>query len=296
MRIATITMAIGAALLASQDIRGDTAGGGNAMAERSHWYLGASAGPGRGATLDQEGWNLDTFCYPDNACFDQDPIPSVAGYRWNYDIDLDGGAAFELSAGRMFGRARLELTLAQQTNDASQNFTGISFHDGSPSPPRAGSTVDSNSRASIDRLAARSILLNGYYDFPGAWGGFSPYVGIGAGLADVEFANVHYSSDYRDPAGGNYDPPLSFYNSVQNADLGDRVFAWALHAGADYRASGPLVLGLKLTWSGTGDFETVGGYETHAMHAQDPDFANTNSFGGTRNWALRLTVKRLLGE
>lgn len=294
MRFASIAMAI-VILVTAGPASGQTNDPGDARAAGPGWYLGVSFGAGRGATLQQEGWNLDTFCYPDNACFDQDPIPSAAGYRWNYDIDLDGGAAFELSAGRIFGRTRLELSLAQQQNDVGQNFTGISFFDGSPSPPRAGSTVDSNSRASIDNLTVRSILLNGYYDFPVSWGGFSPYVGLGAGLADVEFAGVRYSSDYRDPAGGNYDPPLAFYNSVQDADLDDRVFAWALHAGADYRVSGQVTLGLKLTWAGTADTESVSAYETHAMHARDPDFTNTNRFSGTRNWALRLTVRRRLG-
>ena len=56
------------------------------------------------------------------------------------------------------------------------------------------------------------------------------------------------------------------------------------------------MLGLKFTWSNTGELEREGRYETHAMHAQDPDFTNTNRFSGTRNWALRLTMKRFLGR
>ena len=107
---------------------------------------------------------------------------------------------------------------------------------------------------------------------------------------------MRYSTDYQDPAGGRYDPPLSFYNSVQNVDFDDRVFAWALHAGADYSLSNRVTLGLKLTWSGAANIESAGLYEAHPMHAQAPDFANTTRFDGPRNWALRLTLKRWLGR
>ena len=295
MRFFSVVAAIGV-LVAVGAAPGLADGLGEARAGGSGWYLGVGVGPGGGATLEQEGWNRDAFCYPDNACYDVDPIPSVSGYRWNYDIDLDGGAAFELSVGRRFGRAWLELSFAQQRNGVSQNFTGIQFYDGSPLAPSASATVNSNARASIDALKVRSLTVNGYYDFPVSWGGFSPYLGVGAGLARVEVAGLHYSADYKDSSGGLHYPPLSTYNSVQNADLDGELFTWALHAGADYSLSDEVVLGLKFTLSNTSELEREGRYETHAMHALDPDFTNTNRFSGTRNWALRLTMKRFLGR
>ena len=260
------------------------------------WYLGASLGGNWGSTLDQEGWNQEGTCYPDEACFDQDPMPSVSGYRWRYDIDLDSGAAFEIHAGRIFGRGRLELAISQHRNQATQVFKGIGYYDGSPILPRPGGTVSSGSQASVDNFNSRSILLNAYYDFPGAWARISPYFGAGIGVASLEMAGVSFSSDYRDPAGGTYDPPLSYYNSTQNGDFRETRFAWRLYAGADYRLGANLLLGLKLTYAASGDFEDTGNYDTHPFHAQDPDFTNTNSFGGPRDLTLAVTVKRLLSR
>ncbi|MXZ27232.1 MAG: hypothetical protein F4222_07325 [Gammaproteobacteria bacterium] len=262
------------------------------------WYIGVGLGANRGSTLDQEGWNRESFCYPDAACFDQDPVPLAPGYRWRYDVGLDGGGAFELSAGRFFGRTRLELALAQQRNDTNQMFRDITYYDGAAIRPRPGGTVEANGRATIDHLSVRSVTLDAYYDFTGAWGAITPYAGAGLGLASVEFANVFYASDYQDTSAGGetYDPPLSFYNSAQNNDLNDSVVVWRLHAGADYNPGGKVRVGLKLTWSATGDFEDMGDYEYHPMHQLDPDLTNTNTFSGTRSWTLMLTVKRLIGD
>lgn len=285
-------------LLAVVSVAGAAEPAGDAGPIRSGWYVGAGIGAGQGSNLDQEGWTLDTFCYPDAACFDLAPIPQSPGYRWHYDIGLDSGAAFELSAGRFFGRTRLELALAQHRNGTSQMFRDITYIDGASIRPRPGGTVESNGRAMIDHLLVRTVSLDAYYDFPGAWGALTPYAGAGLGLASVEFSDVFYASDYRDASGTGetYDPPLSFYNSIQNNDLDDRVMVWRLHAGADYNPGGKVRLGLKLTWSATGDFEDMGSYATHPMHRQVPDLTNTNTFSGTRNWTLMLTVKRLIGN
>ena len=265
---------------------------------RSGWYLGAGLGAVWGSGLKQEGWNRDAFCYPDAACFDEEPVPAVPGYRWRYDIALDSGTAFELSLGRFFGRTRLELAVAQRTNDTRQISTGIAYHDGASIQPRAGGTVASNGRGMIDRRRVRSITLDAYYDFPGAWGAITPYVGAGLGQASMEIAGVRFATDYRNvsAAAEVYKPPLSFYNSEQDEDLNDTAFVWRLHAGADYALSRRTSLGLRLTRSATGDFKDTGSYETHPMHGIDPAFTNTNAFSGERNWTLMFTFRRGIGE
>lgn len=258
------------------------------------WYIGAGAGANWLSTLGQEGWNRENYCYPDAGCFDQAPIPGVSGYRWSYDIDLDAGAGFEAFAGRRFGRTRLELAIAMQRNGANQHFTGITYFDGTPILPRPGGTVVSDSRAYVDDFNARSLMLNAYYDFPGAWGRVTPYLGVGLGLASLELAGVHFSTDYQDPAGETYDPPLSFYNSTQNADFRDTRLAWAIYAGADYPVATGLLLGIRLGYSGAGNFEDTGAYETHPFHAQDPDFMNTTRLSGPRALTLAITLKYLI--
>ena len=100
---------------------------------RSGWYVGGGIGSNWASGIDQEGWNRETTCYPTDACFDADPVPKISGYRWRYDIDAATGAAFEISAGRIFDRTRLELSLAQRKNSLNQMFRSITDYDGMPS-------------------------------------------------------------------------------------------------------------------------------------------------------------------
>ena len=104
--------------------------------------------------------------------------------------------------------------------------------------------------------------------------------------------------DYEDTSGNAqaYDPPLSFYNSRQDADLCDMVLAGHLYAGADYGLNAKTLLGLKLTYSMLGDIEASGGYSLHPFHELDPDFPNHNTFTGPSYWTLALTGKFLFGN
>lgn len=265
---------------------------------RSGWFLGAGLGAVRGSDLEQEGWNRDTFCYPDAACFDEHPVPGVPGYRWRYGIELDNGPDFELSLGRFFGRFRLELALERQTNDTQQVFTGIAYGDGAPIRTRPGRMVDSNGHGSIDRRRVSSASLDAYYDFPDAWGAVSSYFGAGLGQARVEMAGVQFFTDYRDTSAvaSVHEPPLAFYNSAQDVDLHDSAIVWRLHVGADYPLGRRASIGLKLTWSAMGDIEDMGGYEAHPMHTTVPEFTNTNAFRGARKGTLMLAFRRGIGD
>lgn len=265
------------------------AGGGNA------WYVAAAAGGARSSGLKQEGWNRENRCYPTMFCFGQEPAAAISGYRWRYDIGLDDSAALELSAGRYLNRVRVELSAGQHQSSAEQVFTGLSFYDGSPIPPRPNSTIDSRAETSINRVNTRFLALDAYYEFPQAWGALTPYVGAGLGRASVEVADLHYSDQYFDTANGDYNPPLAFYTSVQNADLKGNVSMWRVHVGADFGLSARVLLGLKLTYSRLGSYERAAPYETHPEHSVDPGFTNTNSFRGLRHLSVSLAVRRLLG-
>ena len=219
--------------------------------------------------------------------------------RWRYNIAAAAGAAFELLAGRMFDRTRLELSLTHRTNDLDQMFRSITDYDGTPMGARRGGTVASTTRTSIDNLTVRAIALNAYYDFPvDDRVHFSPYVGVGLGPASIKVSGLHFSNEYADTSGNAsaYDPPLAFYNSRQDADLSDTVLAGHLHAGVDYSLTEKTLLGLKLTYSMMGTVESRGGYSIHPLHALDPDFPNHNTFSGVRSWTLALTVKHLFGN
>lgn len=264
---------------------------------RSGWYAGVTLGLNRANDIDQEGWNRDTFCYPTDACFDLDPIPTISGYRWRYNNEAASGHAFQVSIGRIFDRKRVELAISQRMNGIDQIFQSVTDFDGVRMEDRRGGTIASNTRAWIDDLVVRSFSFNAYYDLPGARIGISPYVGFGLGAAQIVMAGAHFSNDHQETSdsGPVYDPPLSFYNSRQEGDLSDVVPAWSIHAGADYSLGGRTLLGLKLTYSMTGDAEVRGEYSTHPMQSIDPDFPSHNSFAGARHWTLTVNAKRFFG-
>ena len=265
---------------------------------RSGWYVGGGIGPNWTSDIDQKGWNLETTCYPTAACFDADPASAIPGYRWRYAIDTDLGAAFELSAGRIFNRIRLELSLARRKNNIDQIFRSISYYDGTPIEERRGSTVASNARASIDDLTVHTVAFNAYYDFPEVYRGLSLYLGVGLGPAFAKVSKVRFSTDYQDTSGNaqTHAPPLSFYNSRQDENLSDTVLAGYLHAGADYGLNAKTLLGLKLTYSMLGDIQSSGGYSLHPFHERDPDLTNHNTFTDLRYWTMSFTVKFLFGN
>ncbi len=298
MRLASfIASAVGGILVlcSISDVAAQSRSGGT---PRSGWYVGGGIGSNWASDLDQEGWNRDPLCYPTDLCFDADPVPEISGYRWRYDIDAAAGAAFEISAGLISDRTRMELSLAQRKNGLDQMFRSITDYDGTPMQERRGGNVVSNARASIDNLTVRTLALNVYYDFPDAYRGISPYLGGGLGPAFVEVSGVRFSTDYEDTSGNAqvYDPPLSFYNSRQDADLSDTVLAGHLHVGADYSLNDKVSLGLKLTCSMMDDIEDSSGYSLHPLHKRDPDFLNHNTFTGSRYWTLTFTAKRLFGN
>ena len=177
-------------------------------------------------------------------------------------------------------------------------FRSITDYDGAPMEERRGGTVVSDTRTSIDNLTVRTLSLNAYYDFPDAYHGISPYLGVGLGPAFVEVSGLRFSNEYEDTAGNAqaYDPPVSFYNSRQDANLSDTVLAGHLYAGADYSLNNKILLGLKLTYSMLDDIEASSGYSLHPLHERDPDFPNHNMFTGPRYWTLTLTVKFLFGN
>ncbi len=262
---------------------------------RSGWYIGGGIGVNWTSRMDQEGWNRDTYCYPDSAACDvPGPSENISGYRWMYDLGMDAGSAFEVSVGRMFNRWRLEFSAAQRNNAIEQKFKSITFLDGRVDTPPSGNTVTSNSMTRIDDLTTRMLSLNAYYDFTNVFERITPYLGVGLGVAFVEISGVHFSTRYEDSADPARD--LSRFDSTQDADLSDTVFLGNVYAGADYSLTDETLLGVKLTYSMMGDVEHTGGYSVHPMHTQDPAFTTNNTFSGPRQFSAMFTLKYLFGD
>ncbi len=262
----------------------------------SGWYVGAGAGASWASTIDQAGWNRDTYCYPDSCT--QPGLGqeiggvSIPGYLWKYDLDADTGSAFEISIGRYFNRVRLEIAAAQRKNNVEQTFSDITFLDGRRASQPPGNMVTSNFESSIDDFISRTLSFNAYYDFQNTFETLTPYLGIGLGAAFAEVSGVHYTTHYQDLAAPSRD--LSFYNSSQDADMTDTILFGSIHAGADYSLGHRTIAGLKMTWSIMDDIKYTGSYSRHPAHRENPDFTNHTTFSDLRQWSVMFTLKYLL--
>ena len=120
-------------------------------------------------------------------------------------------------------------------------------------------------RERVNGVTGSNLFGNVYYAFLGSnSGGFSPYVGVGAGLSMV---TVNYSSVWaRNPnpdfiSTGTGQPNeeeiknnLAGTVSAGEAALGSTVFSWQVVVGADYRLSERVSMGVKLRRVDFGDF------------------------------------------
>ena len=266
--------------------------GGQGMAgepKRSGWYIGAGAGVNWASGMKLAGRNLDTLCYPDSDCRHVGGAPE--GYRWFYDIDSDPGSAFEISVGRMFGNVRVELSASQRDNDIEEEFTGITYLDGSGIVPKDGN-YESSATRSVDDLTTRTLSLNAYYDFPLPEMPIVPYLGAGLGLSFVELSGLYFDIQYscKDPASDCERPKR--YNSRQDVDLTDTVLSKHLYAGADYHLDDSFLLGLKLSYSLVGDMEDRDSYSEHPV----PGLTSLTEIEDMKHWSLMFGLKYRFGR
>ncbi len=267
----------------------------------SGWYVSGGLGGNLAYGLDQSGSNTESTCYPTSACFDM-ILRDIPGYRWRYDPSADRGIGFDLAIGRIFDRTRIEVSYAHSRNKVDQGPPlEITYLDGST----AGASsllglglVQAASTNFFEDLVTRTVSLNAYYDLPIGPQRITPYVGVGTGIAFVNLTRIFFSIEYSDPSGEGtiYDPPLSFYNSKQDTELSDMVFAGHVYAGADYGLNDRAAIGLKAAYSRVDDVEHTGTYEYHPHFDTDPSLTNKNTFSATNHWSVTLNVRFTFGN
>ena len=258
-----------------------------AATTHAEWYISLGVGAGKADTMQQAGDNRDTTCYPDDDCSHQlDGL--INGYRWGYNLHADNAIAYELAVGYNFKRFRIELATGRQTFDLDQRFTGGSYLDGSHIRPAVDTLYTAKVQADADDLTLHTLSFNAYYEFPLAISPVTPYVGLGLGIAFAELSGLFYQSEYSvacDDTETCLDPRA--YNGRQLVDLTDIVPAAHLHLGADYRLSGRLSLGLKLSYHLAGNLHQDDAYEYHAI----ADLTSHIEISGIRYWTALATLK-----
>ena len=272
------TLALGAAL-------GTAAPGEGQDAASYRWYAGGSGGTNFSPVMKQAGHNRDTICYPTFLCGAE-----PGGYRWFYELTPEIGTAFEVAVGRDLGRFRLEVSAARRSNGLEEQFTALTFLDGSPVLPNEDSGYASASLTSVDALTVHTVSLNAYHDFRSFGSRVAAYVGAGIGLALRELSGLYFSSEYScvsEPCGGR---PAAAYNSRQDVDLSDTGLATLLFAGADYPLEERVLIGLKASYGWMGALEATSRYDVHPLPG-----TNTNEITGISPWSAMLGLKYLLG-
>jgi len=253
------------------------------------WYISVGVGANRSATLEQSGDNRDTTCYPTRDC-GQLAGGMPAGYRWFYDLRPETGAAFELAVGRTFTPIRLELSISRQSLDLEQEFTGLTYLDGSAPVPATDSGYASRTTAGVDGLTLHTLAFNAYYDLPLPQSRVTPYVGAGLGVSFAEVSGLHFSEHYRCTDATRCENPER-YNGRQDVDMADTVASVHFHAGADYRLGERLLLGVKLSYSLTDDMQERHAYTYHAL----PGMTNEALVSGIGYGSLMINFKYFLG-
>ena len=250
--------------------------------ENVNWYRGIAMGTNLLLQAKQEGWNRDTFCYPDEDCSN---TPPVSGYRWSYDIGPEEfPKAIEFFIGADHGETRWDITLSHQRNNIHQTFTGSNSYTDpdltEPIIPMISDKISTNVITEVGNMTLNSAALNGYYEFfqsPNV----TIYGGGGLGIAHTAISDLRFSVEYYDNNNKSKElfPPLSFYNSSQDIDISGWLPFFQIHAGIDFPIRDNKSLGFKLSYSRLDNLaEHEGHYTTHPMHSIDPNFPNYTTF------------------
>jgi opacity protein-like surface antigen len=103
--------------------------------------------------------------------------------------------------------------------------TDLIYDRSGPTRVRATTTLATNQPQFTAKIRSETVLVNGYIDF-GTWGGFTPYVGGGAGIARLKSVNYVDTTD----------SPSNNVTGVTGPGKSQNL-AWAAMAGVAYQVA-----------------------------------------------------------
>lgn len=216
---------------------------------------------------------------PQGAC-GEDPA------KWgpaNESFDGGSGILAGLAVGYRLGSFRVEGEYFYRgTRYGSTDEPGFPNADGTvwyPSSSKQyggdGATGGGGAEDAVDNLMSHNVFANVYYDYRSD-SKFTPYVGVGLGLAQV---SVQYRTRWhRNPNGDEINTIKPPYDVALNqrlagllthdeATMSDTLFGYQALAGVDYQVSEPLTIGLKFRYAMFGEFEDESEYTKLRGHA-----------------------------
>ena len=256
------------------------------------WYMGMDMGVAISPDVDVETGGLDDWTQPSNSNTDSntdvrcdvtlnpkrvqveegqcsdDPGP------WGpMKESFDGGLGIlaGVALGYRMGNFRIE----------GEYFYRNAAHDDTDVPRTADYDPSTDTQFAIvqdavDDVLTHNFFANLYYDFHSD-SKFTPYLGIGVGLASVvvEYRTLWHRNgisqtkvfDNNLPGGRELNEKLAGALLRDRAKLSDVMFGYQALAGVDYQVSDPVSIGLKFRWADFGEFKDESHYDSLRNHA-----------------------------
>jgi opacity protein-like surface antigen len=170
----------------------------------------------------------------------------------------DSGSTWSVGAGvgYSFGWFRADLTLDYfGARSIDVTTFGTACANGGASGPICSSHEQSD-------LSVLPVLLNAYFDL-GNWSGFTPYVGAGAGVAQVQWTDWDTRELCDTTGGGTCPTPPHAGGGVidfSNRTTDEWKFAWAVMAGFSYALNPNLSIDVGYRLIGIDDGKIVRNY------------------------------------
>ena len=258
------------------------------------WYMGMDLGFAMAPDVAVAGRDNDvgTLCdkviNPD--AFNPDPSTPLdctrdgsEGDTWTNPFDGGTGILAGFSLGYRLGsfRGEGEYFYRTTTHDSRSDTRGLA-----PSIQRKVGEELEILDGRVDDVLSHNFFANLYYDFH-TNSRFTPYVGVGVGVAQVSLDYFSRWKRHTDPAKittfndkNSQNVPcqpdpmsmglcsrLAGTTTIADRKLTDTLFGYQILAGVDYRVSDPVSIGLKFRWADFGEFE--GGSEWDQLRGHD---------------------------
>lgn len=195
---------------------------------------------------------------------------------WQSRFDSAGGVFAGVAAGFERGRARVELEFAHRTANYDQS-SSILHPDGEAFTAIFGAELP-EAEERLGGLRTSNLFANAYWRFPNA-GRFTPFVGVGAGIAEVrmEYRALWRRSDdpntVRTAAGLPNEEQVrrNLAGTVSQAGgtLRDTLRGYQLLFGVEHEWKPKLILSVQARWARFGAFEASGEYDQLRSHVSN---------------------------
>ena len=251
------------------------------------WYVGMDVGFAVAPGIDMDimdndfGTRCDKIINPGQIAWPNTPLtpedcPENAGDAWSNALDGGMGFLAGLALGYRLGDFRVEGEYFYRgTTYDSESDSNLS---GPPQTTTKAQQEVEEVKGAIDDVLSHNFFANLYYDYHSG-SKFTPYVGVGLGVAQVSLDwynrwkrndDPQYITTFCESGPSNCDADLNAKlagtTSVTNANLSDLLFGYQVLAGVDYQISDPMTIGLKFRWADFGEFEDGEEWEQLRSH------------------------------